>query len=110
MTLLFDQTLPARLVALLADRYPEATHVRLRGLAEADDETIWDYARRHNLIIVSKDSDSYHRAMRYGPPPKGIWLRVGNCTTARLEQLLRERHATIRAFIHDAEAAFLPLD
>jgi len=47
--------------------------------------------------------------MRYGPPPKVIWLRAGNCTTATVAQLLHRHVADICAFMADAEAAFLPL-
>jgi len=47
--------------------------------------------------------------MRFGPPPKGIWLRAGNCTTTTIAQLLREHFIDVCAFEEDAEAAFLPL-
>lgn len=53
MTLLFDQNLSHRLLAALEDLFPGSLHVRLLGLAEADDATIWDYAKTHGLIIVT---------------------------------------------------------
>jgi len=107
--LLFDQNLSARPIEMLIDSYPDSDHVRLLGMSTDDDKAIWRYARRHNFIIVSKDTAFFHRSMRFGPPPKGIWLRAGNCTTTTIAQLLREHFIDVCAFEEDAEAAFLPL-
>lgn len=57
MKLLFDQNISARLMTDLADLYPESKHVRNIGMASADDVEIWEYAREHCAVIVSKDSD-----------------------------------------------------
>jgi predicted nuclease of predicted toxin-antitoxin system len=109
MKLLFDQNLSAKLVAMLADLFPGSAHVRLLGMANADDEAIWFYARRHGYVIVSKDSDFFHRCMRFGHPPKVVWVRLGNCTTETVAHLLRSRYDLLLAFAAEAEAAFLPL-
>jgi len=42
--LLLDQNLSPRLTSLIADIYPESTHVRDVGLAAASDDRVWDYA------------------------------------------------------------------
>jgi predicted nuclease of predicted toxin-antitoxin system len=55
--LLFDQNLSRRLVQLLADVYPDSLHVVDAQLDAADDRAVWDFAKDHGLIIVSKDSD-----------------------------------------------------
>jgi len=47
--------------------------------------------------------------MLFGHPPKVVWIRLGNCTTAQVEALLRTRHADLLAFDQDAEASFLAL-
>ena len=47
MRLLFDQNLSHRLLAALDDLFPLSLHVRLLGMAEADDITIWNYALAH---------------------------------------------------------------
>ena len=57
MKLLFDENLSHKLVQLLADQFPGSTHVRQLGLATADDDVIWEHAKRGSLAIVSKDSD-----------------------------------------------------
>ena len=45
---------------LLGDEYPESAHVRDAGLRGAADEVIWEHARNHRYVIVSKDDDFRH--------------------------------------------------
>ncbi len=75
MKLPFDQNLSTNLPRLLADVYDGSLHVREAGLLEAEDSAVWDYARHHGLVIVSRDSDIQARSLLYGSPPKFIWLR-----------------------------------
>ena len=109
MKLLFDQNVSPRLVTGLSDMYPGSVHVRDVGLARANDAAIWGYARAHGLTIVSKDSDFHQVSFLRGPPPKVIWIRRGNCTTADIKALLRSSLTEILAFGADVEAAFLAL-
>ncbi len=109
MKLLFDENVAPRLVAGLSDVFPGSVHVRDVELARATDAAIWRYARDHGLTIVSKDSDFHQVSFLRGPPPKVIWIRRGNCTTADIEALLRSSRTEILAFEAEAEAAFLAL-
>ena len=77
-----------RLSAGLSDVFPGSVHVRDVGLARATDAATWGYAREHDLTIVSKDSDFHQVSFLRGPPPKVIWIRRGNRTTADIEALL----------------------
>ena len=79
MKLLFDENVSPRLVAGLSD------------------------------VGVSKDSDFHQVSFVRGPPPKVIWIRRGNCTTADIEALLRSNQTGILAFAAEADAAFLAL-
>jgi predicted nuclease of predicted toxin-antitoxin system len=45
----------------------------------------------------------------FGPPPKVIWLRLGNCSTQDIVDLLRRRRDDIEAFVELEEAGFLAL-
>jgi len=45
-----------------------------------------------------------------GPPPKFVWIRVGNCTTDEIETLFRRRAAQIASFVDDEATAVLVLD
>ena len=109
MKLLFDENLSPRLVQLLGDLFPGSVHVRDLDLKAADDLTVWKYAQDHGLIICSKDSDLHQRSFLLGFPPKIVWVRLGNCSTAAVEGLLRERFAIIEAFAADDYASFLSL-
>lgn len=95
MRLLFDQNLSPRLVQLLADVYTNSIHTAQLGLERASDHTIWEYAREHDLIIVSKDADFSEIITARGYPPKLISIRRGNCSTAEIGELLREHQAAI---------------
>lgn len=109
MKLLFDQNLSDRLVTAMASVYPDSQHVRTLKMSAADDDVIWRYAKEHVMMLISKDSDFYHRSMVLGHPPKVVWLRLGNCTTAQIVTLLQNRHADILAFDEDETASFLVL-
>lgn len=109
MKLLFDQNLSPRLPRLLADIYAESIHVREVNLRDADDSVIWEYAKANGYAIVSKDSDFQQRSLLLGAPPKFIWLRVGNCTVNRTENLLRRYSAAIHTFDLDDSKSHLML-
>ena len=109
MSLLFDQNLSRRLPALLAAEFPGSEQVFLVGLARADDAAVWAYAAGRGLAVVSKDADFGTLSAALGPPPRVIWLRVGNGSTAGVVALLRTRAADIRAFLADPTAAVLEL-
>ena len=72
MKLLFDQNLSFKLCQRIADSFPDSSQVRLLGFAEADDRTIWDYAKANGFVLVTQDSDFADMAALHGPPPKVI--------------------------------------
>ena len=109
MKLLFDENLSHKLVRLLADLFPDSAHVRDVGLKAADDPVVWMYAKDNGLMIVSKDSDLRQRSFVFGHPPKAVWVRLGNCSTSDVEDLLRRNFAAIEAFYEDDYASFLSL-
>ncbi len=90
MRLLFDQNLSPQLPRLLSDLYPGSVHVREVGMREADDSEIWSYALRNDFVIVSKDSDFQQQSLLFGPPPKFVWLRMGNCSTGDVFEVIRK--------------------
>lgn len=94
MKLLFDQNLSHQLIKSLEGLFPGSRHVRLLGLAEADDLTIWNHAKEHGFVIVTQDSDYPDWNKFLGAPPKIVWLRCGNASVDAVEEKLR--HAAIR--------------
>jgi predicted nuclease of predicted toxin-antitoxin system len=107
--LLFDQNLSPWLCRRLADRFPDSVHVREIGLRDAEDAVIWDYAAEHGFAIVTKDADFRQRSFVLGHPPKIVWLRLGNCSTKAIEELMRDRATQIEEFLADEEKSFLCL-
>jgi predicted nuclease of predicted toxin-antitoxin system len=108
--LLFDQNLSHRLVQALQKEFPDSRHVREVGLQEATDIVVWQYAIQQGFAIVTKDADFHQRSFLFGHPPKVIWVRVGNASTATIEALLRRRAGEVGAFGSDPDSAFLILD
>lgn len=108
--LLLDQNLSPRLCDDLADLGVPIVHVRSVGLAAADDARIWGHAAQHEFMIVTKDADFNNRAFLFGPLPKVVWIRRGNCATRDIEDLLRAHHADLVTFAADAAAALLILE
>lgn len=93
----------------LARVYPGSAHVHACGLASATDEAVWEYAKAHGFTIVSKDSDFQERSVLRGVPPKIIWLRAANCTTAKAEKILRNAHPVVTRFINEDDESCLLL-
>jgi predicted nuclease of predicted toxin-antitoxin system len=109
VSLLLDQNLSRRLVSRLAGRFPGISHVALAGLEQASDAAVWSYARTHGFTLVTKDSDFSEVALLEGSPPKVVWLRLGNCTTAEVERVLRAAFDAIQDFERDAAVHVLEL-
>jgi predicted nuclease of predicted toxin-antitoxin system len=81
--------------------------VVVAGLESADDREIWAYAASRGLVIATKDWDFVQLSSLRGQPPKVIWLRLGNCSTANVEEVLRRRHIEVLRFEQDVTAALL---
>jgi predicted nuclease of predicted toxin-antitoxin system len=105
--LLLDENLSPRLTAALRDLYPGSLHLRDCGLRGASDNEVWRYALQNGFMIVSKDSDFAQRSLLLGGLPKVVWLRIGNCTTARADFVLRNAVARVEAFENSEESCLV---
>jgi predicted nuclease of predicted toxin-antitoxin system len=75
---LLDENIPNRL------RFKPSKpilHARELGVSPSDLD-LWEYAKRHNLVIVSKDADFSERILVNMPPPRVVHLRFGNLRLA----------------------------
>ena len=81
---LFDENLPARL------RFsPGLPIVPISKVGRTpSDSQIWEFARKHDLVIVSKDADFSDRIITSSPPPKVVHLRFGNLRRDEFHALL----------------------
>lgn len=109
MPLLFDEQLSETLVAALADLFPGSLHVRSMGKGGASDREVWDLAREHGCVLVTRDEDFYRLSVLHGAPPKVIWLRLGNCPTRTIVDLLCKHAPDIARFAAQNEANLLEL-
>jgi predicted nuclease of predicted toxin-antitoxin system len=109
MKLLFDENLSPKLPNRLSDLFPNSFHVRDVGMKATIDPIVWDYAKDNNLMIVSKDADMHDLSLVFGSPPKVIWLRLGNCSTLQVENLLRRDFNAIKLFHEDENLSLLAL-
>jgi predicted nuclease of predicted toxin-antitoxin system len=107
--LLFDNNLSFKLVPALDKLFPGSGHVRQFGLEKADDTEVWEFAKKQGYTIVSKDDDFHQRSFLYGPPPKVVWVRLGNCSTAEIEKALRGGAESLAQFEVDPMGAFMVL-
>ena len=110
MKLLLDQNLSDRITSRISDLFPGSTHIKAVGQREADDDVVWEWAKQHGFKIASKDTDFHERAIVFGHPPKVIWLRVGNCQTSLITNLLRSRYSVVRQFIESETESLLILE
>jgi predicted nuclease of predicted toxin-antitoxin system len=108
-SLLFDENLSHSLVRMLEDIFPQSVHPDLEKLRGATDDVLWRLAAKRGFVIVSKDDDFRQRALFYGPPPKVVWLPIGNVSTLVVATFLRQHAEIIRTFANEADTALLIL-
>ena len=68
-----------------------------------------EYARREGFVIVTKDSDFSDLCILQGFPPKVIWIRRGNCSSADIESILRDHKLDIESLGQDEIVGILTL-
>lgn len=107
MKLFIDHNLAPSLVERLTEEYPGSVHAIHVGLECSDDRTIWSYAREHGFAIVSKDSDFHQMSVREGPPPKVVWVRLGNCAVDDIEAMLRTHRKELEEFAAGRQSFFV---
>jgi predicted nuclease of predicted toxin-antitoxin system len=107
--LIFDQNLSPKLAERLKDLFPDSTHVHLSGLGKSMDRDIWEFAKAGGFTIVSKDADYGEMSMALGFPPKVIWIRRGNCSTAQIEELMRRDYEFIQQLDLNSDLSVLSI-
>jgi predicted nuclease of predicted toxin-antitoxin system len=78
-------------------------------LEGAKDAAIWAYAAEHEFVLVTKDEDFHRLSVFRGFPPKVLWVRLGNCTTREVAELLERHRPSVIDFVAHSEIAFLSL-
>jgi predicted nuclease of predicted toxin-antitoxin system len=84
MTLLVDENLPSTITRDCCS----SIHALELGHRLTDDE-LWYKAKDNGWTMLTKDTDFFDRLVAHGPPPKVIWLRIGNMRRLKLEDFFR---------------------
>ena len=93
--LLFDENLPHRLTFT-----PSLPIIPSKALGISPSDTaIWDHAREHSFVIVSKNTDFSDRIMLSAPPPWIVHLRFGNLRRMEFHQLLAKMWPRVEALL-----------
>jgi predicted nuclease of predicted toxin-antitoxin system len=80
------------------------------GFDEAEDIDIWQYAKEHGFDILTKDADFLDIAIRLGPPPKVIFLHVGNGPTRTIIELFSRHRQEIQERLNHEEVSIIILE
>ena len=84
---LVDANLPTRFAYFNG---PAFLYARALG-SEQNDDTIWKYASKYGLTILTRDFDFYRLLITHGPPPRVVWFRIHRMTMQMLHtQLLTD--------------------
>jgi len=106
-SLLCDENLSRRLVAAVADLFPNSTHVRDCGLGAATDHAILAYAQEQRHVLVTRDAD--FEALSVTTGAKVIVLRIPDGPALVAANVLRRRAADVQRFVADTETTCLIL-
>jgi len=84
---------------LIDENLPDRLRLKLPLPAIPGDEAIWEFARLHELAIITKDADFTERAMLGRPPPWVVHLRIGNLRRKQFEDFLSHNMPKILAYL-----------
>ncbi len=104
MKVWIDAQLPPSLARVLSQKFGvEATHLIELGLAGSKDEAIYIAARAAKAIVVTKDSDFVRLLEQHGPPPRVLWITLGNVSNRELARVLERRWERVCAHFESGE-------
>ena len=109
MKFLIDNNLSFKLVQPLQNYFPESSHIRNELSIDADDLSIWNFARDNGFIILTKDNDFDERSQLEGCPPKIVHLICGNQITFYILNLITSNKSEIEQFDIDKEICILKI-
>jgi len=95
--LLIDENLPRGLNLPAALPVTHATDLG----SSLTDTQLWEHAREHGCVILTKDTDFSDRAMLQPPPPWVVWCKLGNLRRKVLADTLRRTWPTIESLLPD---------
>lgn len=108
MKLLVDQNISWRALWRIKEAFPESVHVDEVGLGGSTPDTqIWSHAAGNGFTILTKDSDFNALALVNEPPPKVVWLQLGNASTDELVDTVLARRVDLERFVASEDESVL---
>jgi len=95
----FDNNLSVLLPKAVAQLFPGSSHVAELEIARLSDRQIFEFAGKNNFILVTKDKDFYHLLNTLGPPPKIVWITIGNSSNRETITTLTSNTKAIKQFV-----------
>jgi predicted nuclease of predicted toxin-antitoxin system len=104
-----DAQLSPALAAFVNEQFGEplgigTVSVERLGLRDAPDEAIYAAARAADAVVLTKDADFAVMLERHGPPPRVIWVTLGNTSNARMREVLRTALPDALSLLRSGEA------
>ena len=89
MRIWIDAQMSPAIATWISSNYAvKAVAIRDLGLRDAKDKEIFEAARQHKAVVMTKDSDFVLLLDKLGAPPQVIWVTCGNTSNARLKEVL----------------------
>ena len=108
--LLLDANLSWRSVAILKEHFDDCFHVDSVGLSfPPKDKEVWDYAKKHELLIITNDDDFLNLLTINSFPPKVVLLKTDNQSRKTIEQLIIATKPQILNFLFSEDYGVLEL-
>lgn len=100
-----DAQLSPKLANWIRSSYDvQVVPMRDLDLLIAWDETIFNRAKREADVVITKDRDFIALLERFGPPPKVIWVTVGNVNNRRMKEVFSAQLADALRLLSEGDA------
>lgn len=109
MKLLLDENISYRILKYIDTHFPGSDHVTTIKKGRIKDREIWEYATRHDFVIVTYDEDFYEWQQLLDYPPFIIWLRFGNASTKYIADKLNRHKNDIMKMLSDESKGVLEI-
>lgn len=105
MKLWLDAQLPPVLASeLRLQTGLDVVHVAELGLVTAKDEAIYAAAKDADVVLLTKDADFPRLLERLGPPPRVVWITLGNSGNRELVETVLRSWARVLAHLERGES------
>ncbi|HET8865753.1 MAG TPA: DUF5615 family PIN-like protein [Gracilimonas sp.] len=98
MKILIDNNLSYKLIDHLKSAEIQSFHIKNVLSVFSLDQEIWDYAKDHKCMIMTKDNDFDELSQLFGCPPKVVHLLCGNKSTSYIADFIMSNKSSLIDF------------